>query len=126
MMGGHDGMMGRSRNSADTGWEAPPDANTLKNPISKNVASLQQAKQNFAEQCASCHGATGKGDAPMGLGLNPKAPDLTSDKLQAQSDGAIFWKLSEDKGMMPPMKNRFEEEQRWALVAFLRTLAALP
>lgn len=37
------------------------------------------AKTVYGQKCASCHGADGKGQTPMGTKL--KAPDLTATKL---------------------------------------------
>lgn len=41
----------------------------------------------FAEKCAACHGAAGKGAGPASLGLGLPPPDLTS--LAAKNGGAF-------------------------------------
>jgi mono/diheme cytochrome c family protein len=40
-----------------------------------------------------------------------------------QSDGAIFWKMSEGNTPMPAFQETFTEEQRWQVVHYVRTLA---
>lgn len=40
-------------------------------------AAIAQGKQLYMKYCASCHGASGKGDGPVGAMMNPKASDLT-------------------------------------------------
>ena len=47
----------------------------------------QSGKQLFARYCASCHGATGRGDGPVAKSLRPEVPDLTRF---AQRHGDFF------------------------------------
>jgi len=44
-------------------------------------------KQLFERYCASCHGATGRGDGPVAKSLRPEVPDLTRF---AQRHGGFF------------------------------------
>jgi len=51
------------------------------------------------------------------------AADLQLPVVQSQSDGALFWKITNgnpDRGM--PSFSRLPELQRWQLVLYLRTL----
>ena len=43
-----------------------------------------------------------------------------------QTDGAIFWKLTEGKTPMPAWGETLSEEQRWSVVNYVRTLAPKP
>jgi mono/diheme cytochrome c family protein len=103
-------------------WVAPPDADNVKNPLAGNVALLTEAKTLYTANCGPCHGEKGKGDGPAAPGLNPKPADHTSDAVQKQTDGAIFWKISEGRTPMPSYKKVFSEQQRWELVNYIRTL----
>jgi mono/diheme cytochrome c family protein len=40
-----------------------------------------------------------------------------------QTDGAIFWKLTEGKSPMPSWGESYSEEQRWQVINYVRTLA---
>jgi len=54
------------------------------------------------------------------------AADLQLTKVQEQSDGALFWKITNgnpDRGM--PSFSRLPELQRWQLVLYLRRLKPL-
>ena len=53
--------------------------------------------------------------------LPTKPADWTSDKVQKQTDGEIFWKLSNGRGAMPPWKS-LPEKERWELVSYIRSL----
>ncbi|NPA46881.1 MAG: c-type cytochrome [Chlorobi bacterium] len=108
--------------SAQTAWQAPPEADALQNPLAGDEASVKKGEKIYRSLCAACHGATGKGDVPSMQSLNPKPTDLTSEAVQKQSDGAIFWKISEGRGMMASYKNMLTEEERWSLVNYIRSL----
>jgi mono/diheme cytochrome c family protein len=118
-------MMGSSigNSSGNTGWVAPASANNLTNPL-KNIAKASREGRNiFETQCFTCHGSNGNGDGPVAVSLNPKPANLTSSKVQEQSDSAIFWKITNGNAPMPSFKHTLSETQRWALVDYLRTLA---
>ncbi|MBN8850968.1 MAG: c-type cytochrome [Sphingobacteriales bacterium] len=104
-------------------WVAPPDADNVKNPVAGNPSAIVEAKALYTTNCGPCHGEKGKGDGPAAAGLNPRPADHTSESVQKQTDGAIFWKLSEGRNPMPGYKKIFNEQQRWGLVAYIRTLA---
>jgi mono/diheme cytochrome c family protein len=106
-----------------TPWAAPKDADNVKNPLSGNTSVLAEAKTLYAANCGPCHGDKGRGDGPAAQGLNPKPADHTSAVVQSQTDGAIFWKLSEGRAPMPGYKKIFSEQQRWELITYIRTLA---
>jgi len=110
-------------NSLDpTGWTAPPEADKLKNPLAGNPAATAEGKKLFMSTCNVCHGDKGKGDGPAGLALTPRPANLTSVKVQSQSDGAIFWKITNGNPPMASYKEIFTEEQRWQLVNYIREL----
>ena len=100
-------------------WAAPADAKKMKNPV-KGVGN---AKKSVETNCGSCHGAGGKGDGPAAAALPPPKPaNWTVDTVQKQTDGEIFWKISNGRGAMPPWKH-LPEKERWELVNFIRSLA---
>ena len=104
--------------SAQGEWKAPADAKKTKNPV-KGVGN---AKKSSETNCSSCHGATGKGDGAASAALPPPKPaDWTSEKVQKQTDGELFWKISNGRGAMPPWKH-LPEKERWELVNYLRSL----
>jgi mono/diheme cytochrome c family protein len=104
-------------------WVAPATADNLKNPLAGNAQSVVDAKKLYMANCGPCHGDKGKGDGPAAGGLNPKPADHTSESVQKQTDGAIFWKLSEGRAPMPAYKSIFSEQQRWELINYIRSLA---
>jgi len=101
----------------DPKWQAPAEALARPNPLAQKPEATAGGKKLFQRNCVECHGATG-------TGLEKKrAADLQLTAVQQQTDGALFWKITNgntDRGM--PSFSRLPELQRWQLVLFLRTL----
>ncbi len=134
MMGGgmmNGGMMGRNmyghngaqnNNGKNGSWVAPGSADKISNPL-KDIAKASREGENiFNSQCFTCHGTDGKGDGPAAVSLHPKPADLTSARVQKQSDGAIFWKITNGNSPMPSFKYALTKDQRWELVDYIREL----
>jgi len=120
------GLAGRDPANGPEGraaWVAPPSADKVKNPVPPDARSLGAGRKTFADSCAVCHGTAGKGDGPAAGGLSPRPADLTSARVQQQSDGALFYKITEGRGPMPSFKTTLTEQQRWDVVNHIRTLA---
>lgn len=99
-------------------WKAPADAKAVKNPV-KGVGN---AAKNIETNCVTCHGPKGKGDGAAAAALPPPKPaDWTSAKVQSETDGELFWKISNGRGAMPPWKH-LPEKDRWEIVNYIRTL----
>lgn len=83
---------------------------------------IYEGKLKTEANCARCHGSDGK---PTKLGKG--APDLSDPAVSKKhSDTHWFWRISEKKAgtTMPSYKDKLTEEQRWQVIAYLRTLAS--
>ena len=98
-------------------WEAPAAEKGKTSPGGNAANGKKLAETN----CVSCHGAGGKGDGPAAAALNPKPADWTSAKVQKETDGELFWKISNGRGPMPPWKH-LSDKDRWDLVAHVKSL----
>jgi len=103
-------------------WVTPQPAKSVKNPIEGNKSDLAVAKTLYVANCSPCHGTTGKGDGPAAAALNPKPANHTSAAVQSETDGSLFWKLSEGRNPMPSYKKILTDQQRWELINYIRTL----
>lgn len=101
-------------------WTAPARAAAKKNPIPSDGVSLGRGKTVYTAECASCHGASGKGDGPAAKDLEKTPGDMT--KLKGQSDGALFWKITEGKKPMASFAAKLSEQQRWDVINYMKTL----
>lgn len=105
-----------------TTWKAPSSANNLKNPYAGNANATAAGKALFNQFCAICHGNRGKGDGLAGMTLKPRPANFTKNAVQLQTDGAIFWKITEGRAPMASYKSVLTEQQRWQLVNYIRQL----
>jgi mono/diheme cytochrome c family protein len=106
-----------------TPWAAPASEKAKKNPAPSDKKTVDQGEKVAKINCVSCHGARGKGDGAAAVALNPKPADWTSRRVQDESDGELFWKITTGRGPMPAWRH-LPEADRWALVRYIRTLAA--
>lgn len=91
-----------------------------------DAASVVKGAALYAENCAACHGASGRGDGPAAAGLPTRPADLTGAHLFAHSPGDLFWWIGHGRGngAMPGFGTILSPQQRWDLVNFLRAHAA--
>jgi mono/diheme cytochrome c family protein len=108
--------------AADAHWMAPADAAQRKNPMAADAASIARGRQLYQANCASCHGAGGKGDGPAAAALKPKPADLTA-MAGSHPDGDFAWKIANGRGPMPGWKSVLSEAQIWDTVNFIQSLA---
>ena len=108
--------------SAQDTWKECEEAKykSMKNPQSGG-ASVTAGKKSAETNCVTCHGASGKGDGVAAAALNPKPADWTSAKVKGDPDGALFCKMANGRGPMPPWKH-LPEKERWDLVSYIRSL----
>jgi mono/diheme cytochrome c family protein len=93
------------------------------NPVPSDDVSIARGTQLFQTNCAMCHGEQAKGDGVIGTFFTYKPADLTNDKVQTLSDGAIFLVISNGvPERMPPLNENLTVRDRWDVVNFLRML----
>jgi mono/diheme cytochrome c family protein len=106
----------------------PSNARNMHNPTEVSDLNLREARQHFADHCASCHANDGSGDTMYGKGLYPKPPDLRKSETQNLSDGELFWIIENGvrfTGMPAFGGGHGSEEDSWKLVLFIRHLPQL-
>ena len=104
-------------------WKAPARAARKKNPIPADEKSIAAGKVLYEHECLACHGKSGKGDGPSAKDLERSPGDLSSPHVAAQSDGELFWKITEGRKPMPSFEKKFSDDERWQIVNYIRTLA---
>ncbi|MEP6795896.1 MAG: cytochrome c [Saprospiraceae bacterium] len=109
-------------NQPNGDWKAPASADAVTNPFKGSPAAAETGKKIYTQYCVVCHGPKGKGDGPAAPALNPKPADHSSPKIQNQTDGALFWKLTTGRAPMASYATTFTVDQRWQLVCYIRTL----
>jgi mono/diheme cytochrome c family protein len=104
-------------------WPVPDKAAKTPNPIKSSSESIAAGKALWMQHCSSCHGKTGLGDGSKAAQLKTQPEDLSTAAMQAQSDGSLFYKISEGRTDMPSFKKKLPDaEDIWDLVIYMRTL----
>ena len=102
----------------------------LRPSVPYNVISVANGAHFYQEACATCHGVGGYGDGPNGKGFKPRPADLTAKHSADHTVGDLFWWLTHGvrkDGVLTPMPGfgaSLDEEERWDMINFLRTLSA--
>jgi mono/diheme cytochrome c family protein len=78
----------------------------------------------YAEKCALCHGATGHGDGPGAVALDPKPRNHTDGAyMNAQTNEQLHEVIKNGKGQMPAWGATMSDEEIDAVLSYVRTLA---
>ena len=100
----------------------------LPNPAPRTPETLARAAELYRVDCATCHGADGRGDGPLAPYYrdNPLAPvgptDLASPRVRQRTDGQLYWLIANGIGNMPRFGERLAEQDLWALVTYVRAV----
>ena len=85
------------------------------------------AASSYSSLCATCHGASGKGNGPAAAALNPKPKDFTDCKAMAKSSDETLFKTIKGGGqsvglsaMMPAWGGSLTDSQIHNLVEYVR------
>jgi len=109
-------MLSQTVRERDAEWTVPARQASKTNPLAGRTGVEAGGNKLFHERCSACHGEDARG--------TDRGPSLTTRKVQSQSDGSLFWKISSGNtrtGM--PTFSFLPELQRWQLVVHLRAQA---
>jgi mono/diheme cytochrome c family protein len=96
--------------------------------ITSSGSLAQDAAALYAKQCASCHGAKGKGDGAVGQYLKPKPTDFAVS-LKGQTDEWIEKSITGGgtavgKSAVMPAYPKLTPDQAKGLVAYVKSLGS--
>lgn len=101
-------------------WPVPESYKKMKNPYPGDEEALDIGEMLYAQHCMLCHGKNGFGNGPGGRGLSTEVTDLTSEAVQSQSEGELFYKITTGRKEMPEYKNKIpSDKDRWNLVSYI-------
>jgi predicted CXXCH cytochrome family protein len=107
----------------------PVRARVEKNPWPPTPENLKEARENFIDRCAVCHGNDGAGQTQVGRNLYPKTPDLRAPETQELTDGQLHYIIRNGVRLtgMPAWSNPHaaEDPDSWKFVLFIRGLRQL-
>ncbi len=125
------GMMGSMpRHHAAMMSGIPTPYNSLSNPLPRTRETVERGATVYAENCASCHGATGAGDGEAGRTLSPPPGNLAwlAQMPMVDWDPFMYWTVAEGGAQfgsaMPAFKDVLSKDDMWAVIAYIQ--ARLP
>ena len=96
---------------------------TLSWPIAQGLAAdADGGKAVYDKNCASCHGADGKGNPALAKTLGEKELNIVGKETKQKSDEVLLKVIAEGAGKMPASKKLTKDEQK-AVLHYSRSLA---
>ncbi len=94
--------------------KAPAKATAQNNPFAGQPSAIAAGAKLFERYCSECHSEAGKG--------RHRGPNLMTPEVQGAPAGAIAWYLKNGNlGSGMPSWSRLPEQQRWQIVAYLKS-----
>ena len=94
----------------------------------RRAPDLARGARLYAEHCASCHGAAGRGDGPVAKGLSPAPANFHDrERMAGRSVYGLYNTITLGvAGTSMAAFNRLSEEDRWALAFHVANAGADP
>lgn len=127
------GLSARAKPSAVEEWVArrvrdlatPSSVRDAVNPVRPTEFALAEARDHFADHCATCHGNRGDGKTMLGAGMFPPPPDLRGTATQSLTDGEIMNIIQNGIRFTGMPGFGGSDEDNWKLTHFIRHLPKL-
>ncbi|MBM4404846.1 MAG: c-type cytochrome [Chloroflexi bacterium] len=97
------------------------------NPFPPTGPSILAGRVAYSQQCAACHGDTGKGDGPRAAALSMRPLDLTVH-APLHPEGQLFNYIKNGTKVpgspMPPFTGTLADDQIWHIINYINSLAS--
>ncbi len=100
----------------------PAAADRLVNPLPRTRAVLERGQRLYDTYCIVCHGPLANGLSTLTSAYGAKPANLQSAALRAYTDGRLYDVLMRGKNAMPSYAPDLNEDERWAIVHYVRVL----
>jgi mono/diheme cytochrome c family protein len=101
------------------------DANALQPAVDMSAPeTIGRGKSVYFTFCAQCHGNNFDGQGTVGQSFQPLPTNLSSGKVQTKTVGELFKSVSYGvkDGRQPALHTTIAIEDRWRVVAFVKSL----
>lgn len=105
----------------------PIEARNARNPVPASGVAVKEGQQIYAQNCALCHGADGRGYTVIGRHMFPPAMDLNSPHVQHWTDADLFWIVQNGISLtgMPSWSSSISPADTWKIAQFIHALPRL-
>jgi mono/diheme cytochrome c family protein len=110
------------REHAPYPFRTQEEAAALVNPLPRDAGVLRLGRRTYENHCAVCHGALGTGVSTLTEAYGAKPANLESRAIREYADGQIYHVIVRGKNSMPSYAADLAEEERWAVVHYVRAL----
>ena len=100
-------------------------AEALRSPLDASDPDvIVLGQQGYTYYCIQCHGKYHDGNGTVGQSFAPSPGDLRSARVQQMDDSRLFLEISFGipGGRQPALAATISEEERWQIIAFIRSL----
>lgn len=91
-------------------------------PPAVTQAFIEHGRERYDIYCSPCHGLDGRGDGIIVQRGFPKPPSYGQERLTAAPARHFFDVITNGYGVMYSYAARVTPEDRWAIVAYIRSL----
>jgi mono/diheme cytochrome c family protein len=92
----------------------------ITNPTQATPESLARGKALYETHCLPCHGGEGHGDGPVGQKFVPQPMNLSTDYVQQQPDGQLWYTITWGGVVMPFYHDAIVSADRWNVVNYVK------
>lgn len=91
-------------------------------PVEVTAQLMARGHERYDINCAPCHGKVGDGKGITTKYAMVAVANFHDQRLIEMTDGEIFNTITHGKNLMGPYGPNIDVEDRWAIIAYLRTL----
>lgn len=91
-------------------------------PFAITQATLERGKERFNIFCSPCHSQTGNGRGMVVMRGYKQPVSMHDERLRNSPPGHFFDAMTNGFGVMPSYRSQIPVEDRWAVVAYVKTL----
>ena len=95
----------------------------VKNPTTDFDSSIKRGEEMFIKNCSKCHGLNGNGYGVVAHGFTTFPRQLwVWNNTGPETDGYLFWFITNGRSDMPPWGLILSENERWDLINYIKTI----
>jgi mono/diheme cytochrome c family protein len=104
-------------------WTPEPSADVADIPVPITRALLDRGRARFQTVCAACHGIAGDGNSAVASNMQRRRPpSLHEARIVKLRPGFVYRVITVGYGLMPALASLVSRDDRWAVIAYVRTL----
>ena len=104
-------------------FKVPEEAGAaLSNPLPRSAPVLEKGRKAYTDHCSVCHGTLGNGETTLSSAYGAKPANLQAALIREYPDGRLYHVIMTGKNAMPSYAADLQEDERWAIVHYLRAL----